>query len=146
MIEAELAVMRGDPEVELLAWLGRSAALDNKRCRYHVLVAEGHITFDELGAKLRELEADRATTKRELEDLNARRSRRSRLDDLERDKEILLKDYAGMVPDALDELTGEARHQVYRMLRLQMFISPNCDLDVRGVRWEVVCTSMDRQS
>ena len=93
--------------------------------------------------KLRELEADRATTKRELEDLNARRSR---LDDLERDKEILLKDYAGMVPDALDELTGEARHQIYGMLRLQMFISPNCDLDVRGVRWEVVCTSMDRQS
>jgi len=143
MIEAELAVMRGDPEAEVLAWLGRSAALDNKRSRYQDMVAEGHITFDELGAKLREPEADRATTKRELEDLNARRSR---LDDLERDKEILLKDYAGMVPDALDELTGEARHQIYGMLRLQMFISPNCDLDVRGVPREAVCTSMDRQS
>lgn len=80
MIEEELAVMRGDPEAELVAWLGRSAALDNKRARYHVLVADGHITFDELGAKLRELEADRTTTKRELEDLNARRAR---LDDLE---------------------------------------------------------------
>ena len=143
MIEAELAVMRGDPEAEVLAWLGRSAALDNKRSCYQDMVAEGHITFDELGAKLRELEADRATTKRELEDLSARRSR---LDDLERDKEILLKDYAGMVPDALDELTGEARHQIYGMLRLQMFISPNCDLDVRGVPREAVCTSMDRQS
>jgi hypothetical protein len=51
-----------------------------------------------------------------------------------------------MVPDALDELTGEARHQVYRMLRLQKFIAPSCDLDVRGVPREAVCTSMDRQS
>jgi hypothetical protein len=68
------------------------------------------------------------------------------MDDLERDKETLLKDYADMVPDAFDERTGEARHQVYRMLRLQMFISPNCDPDVRRVPREAVSTSMYRQS
>ena len=143
MIEAERAGMRGDPEAEALTWLGRIAALDSKRSRYQDMAAEGHITFEELGAKLRELAADRATAERELEDLNARRSR---LEDLERDKETLLKEYAGMVPGVLDELTGEERHQVYRMLRLQVFVSSEGDLDVRGVLREDVCTPMDTPS
>jgi site-specific DNA recombinase len=142
MIEAERAGMRGDPEAEAMAWLGRIAALDSKRSRYQDMAAEGHITFDELGAKLRELAADRATAERELEDLNLRRSR---LEDLERDKETLLQDYASMAPEALDELTGAERHQVYRMLRLQVFVYPNGDLDVRGVLREAVCTSTDTQ-
>jgi hypothetical protein len=107
------------------------------------MAAEGHITFEELGAKLRELAADRTTAERELEDLNLRRSR---LEDLERDKATLLKEYAGMVPGALDELTGEERHQIYRMLRLQVFVSPDGDLDVRGVLREAVCTPMDTRS
>ena len=132
--------MRGDPEAETLVWLQRLSALDSKRSRYQDMAAEGHITFGELGAKLQELEADRTTAERELEDPNAHRSR---LEDLERDKETLLKDYASMVPDALDELTGEERHQVYRMLRLQVFVSPDGDLDVRGALQEAVCTPMD---
>jgi hypothetical protein len=103
-------------------------------------VMEGHINFEELGAKLRELAADRATAEHELEDLNLRRSR---LEDLERDKETLLEDFATMVPGALDELTGEKRHQVYRMLRLQVHVSPEGELDVRGVLREAVCTTMD---
>jgi hypothetical protein len=143
MIEAERAGMRGDPEAEALLWLGRITALDSKRSRYQDMAAEGLITFEELGAKLGELEADRATAERELEELNLRRSR---LEDLERDKDILLQDYASMVPERLDELTGEERHQVYRMLRLQVHVSPNGDLDVRGVLREAVCTLMDTRS
>jgi site-specific DNA recombinase len=142
MIEAERADVRGDPEAETLIWLGRITALDSKRSRYQDMAAEGHITFEELGGKLRELEADRATAERELGDLNARRSR---LEDLERDKATLLEQYAGMVPEALDELTGEDRHQVYRMLRLQAYVSPEGDLDVRGVLREPVCTDLDRR-
>src|SRR5215217_6101822 len=143
MIEAERFGMRGDPETEALTWLSRITALDSKRSRYQDMAAEGHITFDELGAKLQALEADRATAERELEDLNLRRSR---LEDLERDKETLLKEYARMVPEELDELTGEERHQVYRMLLLQVRVSPNGDLDVRGMLREAVCTLMDTRS
>jgi hypothetical protein len=51
-----------------------------------------------------------------------------------------------MVPEQLDELTGEERHQVYRMLRLQAFVFPNGDLEVRGVLREAVCTPMDTRS
>ena len=141
--EAERTGMRGDQEADAFTWLSRITALDSKRSRYQDMAAEGHITFEELGAKLRELAADRATAERELEDLNARRSR---LEDLERDKETLLNEYAGMVPGALDVLTGEERHQVYRMLRLQIHVSPDGDLDVRGVLRESVCTTMDTPS
>jgi site-specific DNA recombinase len=140
MIEAERAGMRGDPEVEALGWLDKIAALDSKRSRYQDMAAEGHITFDELGAKLRELEGQRTTAEEELDSLQMHRAR---LEDLERDRETLLEEYAGMVPEALDGLTGEERHQVYRMLRLQVFVFPNGDLEVRGVLREAVCTSMD---
>jgi site-specific DNA recombinase len=143
MIEAERAGMHGDPEAEALAWLDKISALDSKRSRYQDMAAEGHITFDELGAKLRELEDQRSTAEEELDNLQVRRAR---LEDLERDRETLLEEYAGMLPEALDELTGEERHQVYRMLRLQVFVSPEGDLDVRGVLREAVCTPMDTRS
>jgi site-specific DNA recombinase len=143
MIEAERAGMRGDPEAEALAWLDKIAALDSKRSRYQDMAAEGHITFDELGTKLRELEGQRSTAEEELDGLELRRAR---LEDLERDKETLLEEYAGMVPEELDELTGEDRHQIYRMLRLQVFVFPNGDLEVRGVLREAVCTPMDTRS
>ena len=107
------------------------------------MAAEGHITFDELGAKLRELEGQRTTAEEELDSLQLSRAR---LEDLKRDKEILLKEYAGLVPEELDELTGEERHQVYRMLRIQVFVFPNGDLEVRGVLREAVCTPMDTRS
>jgi hypothetical protein len=80
------------------------------------------------------------TAEEELENLQVRRAR---LEDLERDKETLLEEYAGLVPEELDELTSEERHQVYRMLRLQVFVFPNGDLEVRGVLREAVCTSTD---
>jgi len=107
------------------------------------MAAEGHITFAELGAKLQELEGQRTRAEEELDNLQ---SRRARLEDLERDRETLLKEYAGLVPEELDELTGEDRHQAYRMLRLQVFVFPNGDLEVRGVLREAVCTSMDTRS
>ena len=78
--------------------------------------------------------------------LNNLKVRCARLEDLERDRETLLEEYAGMLPEALDELTGEERHQVYRMLRLQVFVYPNGDLEVRGVLREAVCTPMDTRS
>jgi site-specific DNA recombinase len=146
MVEAERAGMRGDPEAETLTWLARISTLDSKRSRYQDMAAEGHITFDELGAKLRELEGQRTTAEEELDNLQLRRAR---LEDLERDRETLLREYAGMLPERLDELTGEERHQIYRMLRLQVFVYPNGDLEVRGVLSEpreAVCTLMDTRS
>ncbi|MDP9477460.1 MAG: recombinase family protein [Actinomycetota bacterium] len=140
LIEAERAGLRGDPEAEAVAWLDRLTALERKRSRLQDMAAEGHITLDELGAKLRGLEEERKTAERELDGL---RLRRTRLEELERDKAGLLAEYAEMVPEALEDLTGEERHQVYRMLRLRVWVRPDGPIEVEGVLREAVCTPTD---
>jgi hypothetical protein len=62
---------------------------------------------------VRELKETRETAEREL---TALRGRRERLEELERDKEVLLDSYAGLTPEALDSLAPEERHWVYGML------------------------------
>lgn len=77
-----------------------------------------------------ELEETRRTAERELEIL---RSRRKVLDELEGDRDALLERYARMVPPALDELTEDERHQVYKMLRLRVLAYQDGTLEVVGV-------------
>jgi hypothetical protein len=49
--------------------------------------------------------------------------------------------YAGMMPEALDGLTGEERHQIYRMLGLMIYVHSDGGLDAEGVLRGPVCTS-----
>jgi hypothetical protein len=107
------------------------------------MAADGLVTFDELSAKLQALEAERATALGELENLKLRRTR---LEDLQRAKETLLKEYAGIVSEDLDGgLTPEKRHQVYRMLRLRVRVpcSKANAIEVEGVLKAAVSTPVD---
>ena len=104
------------------------------------MAAEGHITFEELGAKLRGLEDERAIVEEELENLQLRRSR---VEELELDKASLLNEYAGMVSEELNELTGEERHQIYRMLRLRVRMLFDNTIEVEGILNEAISTPMD---
>lgn len=151
MIQAERAEMRGDPEQEAGAWLEKLAAVDSKRSRFQDMAAEGHITFSELGTKLRELDETREIAEGELERL---RGRRKALADLECDRDAIMESYAGMVPEALAELSVEEHHQLYKMLRLRVHVGPDGDLDIRGAirapqfmppGGDAVCTPMDIQ-
>ncbi len=58
----------------------------------------------------------------------AARSRRSRLEYFERDKEALLEYHARLVPEDLDGLTPEQRRTLYRMMRLTVYASPDGSL------------------
>ena len=129
MIEAEREGMRRDPAREAKAWLERIADVDRKRSRFQDMAAEGYITLDELGAKLRELNETRGTAQRELCNLE---QRRARMEGLEQDKASLVEEFAGRIPEAIEELTQEDQHRVYRMLRLEVYVHPNGYLDVRG--------------
>jgi hypothetical protein len=42
------------------------------------------------------------------------------VEDLAADRDALLRDMADMVPEALDGLSGEERHRVYWMLRMEV--------------------------
>ena len=44
--------------------------------------------------------------------------------ELERDKDAVMESYVGLVPEKLDDLAPEERHQVYKMLRLQVMVGP----------------------
>jgi len=127
--------MRGEPEHEAKAWLDRLAAINRKRSRFQDMAAERHITFQELGSKLHELEGARKSVERELEAL---RDRWDAITQLERDRDTLLEHYARLVPEALAELSGEERHQIYRMLCLEVYVISNGDLEIRGVLSEDV--------
>ena len=63
----------------------------------------------------------------------ALRNRQEAIEALERDKETLLEYYASIAPETLDSLTPEERHHLYRMLRLEVIVRPDADLEVSGV-------------
>jgi DNA repair ATPase RecN len=98
MIEEERKGVRGDPEREARMWLEKIAEGDRKRSGFQDMAAEGLITFDELRAKLADLEETREFVRNELEALE---ESQARLRDLERNADMLLERYVGMVPEAL---------------------------------------------
>ncbi len=60
---------------------------------------------------------------------------------LERDKESLLEHYAAIAPEALDSLAPEERHQLYKMLRLEVVVRLDANLEVKGVFGEGLLVS-----
>jgi hypothetical protein len=129
MIEMERAATRGGPDREAKAWHGKLAKAARKRSGYLDLAAEGIMGRDELMEKLSSLEEVRKTAEGGLEAL---RSRRERLEGLERDEDALLESYAQMTPEALDSLTPVERHRVYGMLSLRATIKMDRSLEVSG--------------
>jgi len=117
--------------------------VDRKRSAYQDQQAEGLITLDELRTKLSDLEETRSVALAELEAL---RSRREQIERLEDDAHVLLKHFAWMVPETLDNLTSEERHSIYRMLRLKVMVSSDGSVEVTGVFGGPLETSAHRST
>jgi site-specific DNA recombinase len=129
LIVEEKAQAYGDPDREARAWADRIAVVERKRSGYQDMAAEGLITFDELRAKLAELEEDHDTAQNELETLARRQQRIERL---EEDTEEVMRSYAGMLPENLRTLDAKERHEIYRMLRLRVAAYPDGTLLASG--------------
>jgi site-specific DNA recombinase len=129
MIATERETSKGSPEKEARMWSEKLAEAGRKRTRYQEMAAEGLITFGELRERLAELEETCEVVRRELDALAARMER---AEQLERDLEALLEQTAGVRPEDLDELTGDQRNEIYRMLRLE-FTPTGGDYAMRGV-------------
>ena len=129
MVEAERAGMRGDPEQETKVWLEKLSDVDQERRGYLRLAAKGRITDEELDEALAELEDTRQTADKALQYLQGRQEV---IEQLEHDRDALLASYAQMVPAELDHLDAAERHQIYKMLRLKVVISPDGSLEVSG--------------
>jgi site-specific DNA recombinase len=129
MVEAERTGMRGDPEQETKAWLEKLSEVEEERRGYLRLAAKGHMTDEELGEALAELEATRQAADKELRAVS---SRQEILQQLECDKEALMHSYAAMTPDALDALASEERHHIYKLLKLKVLVSADGSLQISG--------------
>jgi hypothetical protein len=62
--------------------------------------------------------------------------RREQLAELERDRETLIERYAEMVPDALDVLSSQERHRIYKLLKLEIKLPPDETFEVSGTFWD----------
>jgi hypothetical protein len=111
-------------------WAEKAAECARLRGAYQDQQAAGLMALAELGSKLEELESTRRMAEAEIAALAAQEER---VEELERDRDALLEFYAGAVPEALDQLDGEERNRVYRMLRLEITPQEDGILDVRGI-------------
>jgi site-specific DNA recombinase len=134
MIEEEREAMREDPDREAEVWLETIATANRKRSAFQDMAAEGLITLDELRVKLAELDGIRKTAERELRVIA---NRRDTLRQLEQDRDSLIEHYANMAPEALDSLTPEERHQLYKILHLRVTADEDRNLTVEGMFGEV---------
>ena len=71
------------------------------------------------------------------------RGRLERVEELERNRDTLLDDYANLIPEALQELGPEERRQIYAMLRLRIAVEIGGDMEITGVlgAGEILCES-----
>ncbi len=115
MLENERVPSGGEDEA---SWLKRITEINVKQERLLDLHLEGDITTAQFRSKSEELQEARAVAKEQLE---AARSRSSRLEDIERSKDAILSHYASLVPQGLAELSAEERNRVYRMMHLRVF-------------------------
>ena len=129
MIELERKAARGDPDRDTRFWADKLAEVDRRRTRYQEMAADDLISFDELRAKLTELDDTRRTAEQEL---TALQNRRERLFELERDRDALLDELADVVPEALDALASEDRHRLYKMLKLRVMVNADRSLEISG--------------
>jgi site-specific DNA recombinase len=130
MLEARRGGLRGNPEVEAKAWLDKLAEVETTRAGYQELAAKGLMTFEELAARLDELESTRQTAQRELAALEGKRDE---LRALEQDAAALLETYENTIPEQLDNLTPEERHHIYKLLQLRCLLRPDEPPELTGV-------------
>jgi site-specific DNA recombinase len=117
LIEQERAHGPGDLAKEAAMWAQKVEECTRLRSAYQDQQAAGLMTLGELGSKLKELDETRGLAQAELDALALREQR---MEDLEADRDTLLRDMADMLPEALDSLSGEERHRLYGMLRIEV--------------------------
>ncbi len=132
--EEERTSVGRDPGRDAEFWSKRMAEAEVERRGYHKLAARGHMSDEELAAALSDLDESREAAERELETARARGETLRRL---EHDRDALMGSYAGTVAEALEDLSPEERHRVYKLLRLDVRFRPDWPLEISGIFAEV---------
>jgi hypothetical protein len=129
-IESERSVVHGDPGQEMKLWTEKLSEVGHKRAKYQEMAASALITFDELRSRLSELEETRRTAESELAAL---RNHQEHVRQMKQDRDALLESNMRIAPEALESLAPKERHQLYKMLRLEVTVYPNGALEISWV-------------
>ena len=127
-IEREREVVR-DPEGEAALWVRKLEEVAKKRARFQDQQAAGLLTLSELGAKLHHLDEERQAAQKGLE---VARDQQVRIDELERDRTIVLALYAGLAIGDLTVFPPEERRRVYASLGLRAVVCEDGRVEVTG--------------
>jgi site-specific DNA recombinase len=141
MIEMKRNAERASPRREMDAWLEKLAEAERKRTKFQHAYAEDAISLEDLKARLAELEEVRELAQTELERL---RQHEEGIAQLERDRDAVLESYAGASEKALDSLTPQQRHNLYRSLRIEVLAHADGSTEiVLGdlLSYDEVCTT-----
>jgi site-specific DNA recombinase len=130
MVEEKRRALCGDPTQQIATVSAKLDELEDKRMRFQHAYAEGAISLEDLRARLAELENDREGL---LSILGNIKGQAQELEDLERDRDVLLEGYAGVMPDRLDAMAPEERHGIYKMLKLRVVASADRTLTASGI-------------
>jgi len=95
------------------------------------MAAEELISFEELRERLAGLEETKKTAQGELESISLRRQR---LEELERNADDFVRQYAAIMPEVLDTISPEERHQIYKTLKMKVLVSTEGTVTV-----ELIC-------
>jgi site-specific DNA recombinase len=117
LIEQEWTTGPRDSVKQAELWRQKIAECSRLRKAYQDQQAAGLMTLEELRGRLEELETTRRLAQTELEALA---EREARVKELEEDRDALLEGMAKTVPGTLNDLTGEERNKLYRMLQLEI--------------------------
>jgi DNA repair ATPase RecN len=120
-----------EDKLDEYAWLRRA---------YQDQQAAGLMSMDELRLRLEELDEGRKVAEAELKIL--RRSH-ERMEDLKKDRDAVFASLERRIPEALDDLSGEDRNRLYRMLRME--VTPTSEgFEATGVFCSLGPTSRER--
>ncbi len=140
MIEMKREAHRGDPRREMDIWLEKLAEADRKGAKFQHAYAEDAISLEDLKVRLSELEELRELAQKELESI---RRHDEEIAQLERDRDAVLEGYAGASTEALDSLTPEQRHHLYKMFRIEVLANADGTTEIvlgNLLSYEELCT------
>ena len=127
--------------------LARLSEIERRRDALIDLALDGPLSKEELRGRLAPLDEDLARLRSEADTLTSRQEREG---NVTRDARMVLRALKEVAPQALDDLDGEGRRELYRDIRLKVLserdgslrLSLLVDLDTGAIRWETVGTSI----
>ena len=129
MVTSESAEQERDCS-ELAYWTEALQNVETKTERLLDLYLDSGLERTLYEEKMASLMAQEKNAREEVDRLKARRRV---VEDAQRDMEALIESYAEAVPDDLEALTPEERHEIYRMLGLRVRPDKTGAVEIEGV-------------